>query len=264
MPLPRLPLKQRFVTPPLVTLEGYQYLPGYETYTAYNYLRAGRIASRVKRLHFEMALALTADHFGRARVVDFGCGDGPFLPSLARYFPEVVGVEARSEFAKLAERVVAAARLDNARVLCNAGQSFAEIAGRAGGPFDLVFLLEVLEHIGSRDRLYESKLEFLDGLTQFLKPGGLLVVSVPRMVGLPFLVQRLGLWALRLHREPISLRQLARAVVFSDTEELEPHWVNDSHLGFNEKKLLRFLRTRYEPLKTWDGFFQVAYLLRPR
>lgn len=44
---------------------------------------------------------------------------------------------------------------------------------------EVVFLLEALEHIGVRERFYESKIEFLQRVAQLVKPGGQIIVSVP-------------------------------------------------------------------------------------
>ena len=62
-----------FVRPPLVSLDGYSYLPGGEikTYSEYNYLRPG-IASKLRTLHFEYALRLTRPSFHRCNVIDMG------------------------------------------------------------------------------------------------------------------------------------------------------------------------------------------------
>jgi 2-polyprenyl-3-methyl-5-hydroxy-6-metoxy-1,4-benzoquinol methylase len=256
------PAKHRFVQPPEVVRNEGAYRDDYATYTAYNYRHKNPVVSRIKSKHFDIALAMTASQFGRASVVDFGCGDGPFLPSLSRHFTHVVGVDANPLYIEVASNVIETARLANARAICNDGKSLAEVAEEIGGRRDIVFVLEMLEHTGVAERMYESKAEFLDALTVFLKPEGVFVVSVPKMVGFGFLVQRMGLAALRLHREPLTWRQLFDLSIRRDATDLERVWTPSVHLGFDQIKLGRSLLRNFEIVKEWDDLFQVVWMLR--
>jgi len=58
------------------------------SYTSHNYLKPW-IYSALKIRHFEAALYLTKEYFHKCNVIDFGCADGVFLPSLAKYFNKV-------------------------------------------------------------------------------------------------------------------------------------------------------------------------------
>ena len=90
------------------------------------------------------------------------------------------------------------------------------------GEYRVAFLLETLEHVGDPSRFYESKMEFLDGVFGLLQPRGRVVISVPKMVGISFLVQRATLRLLGMHREEIGRRNLFNAVVRRNTDALEP------------------------------------------
>jgi len=254
-------MKNRFVMPPRVGQTGEQYVQGFSTYSEYNYL-APNLSSRIKRRHFDIALEMTAGDFHRGSVLDYGCADGVFLPSLSRYFPFVAGVDAHRPFVKLAQQVVTAARLANARLLCNEGLSHGEAAAILGRRFDIIYLLEIMEHIGDRNRMYESKIEFLKSLEPLMAPDGKLVISVPKMAGPIFLLQRLGLWGLRLEREELSWGDLFRAGLLADTSALETRWENHLHLGFNQYAFHRHLKKEFNVLRVWNDLFQVVYLLR--
>lgn len=102
-------------------------------------------------------------------------------------------------------------------------------------------MLETLEHVGDKDSLYESKIDFLERISTLIEDRGILVVSVPKMVGIPFLVQRLGLEMMKMQREPVSIIDLFKASFLNDTEDLEERWCG-GHLGFNHKKLERSLQ----------------------
>lgn len=254
-------MEKRFVMPPRVGQIGEQYVQGFATYTEYNYL-APNLSSRIKRRHFDIALEITAEDFHRGAVLDYGCADGVFLPSLSRYFPIVAGVDVHRPFVKQAEQVVTSADLANARILCSEGLSHGEVAAILGRRFDIIYLLEVMEHIGDRNRMYESKVEFLKSLKPLMTPDAKLVVSVPKMAGPTFLLQRLGLWGLRLEREKLSWGELFRAGLLGDTRTLERRWQTFSHLGFNQYVFHRYLKKGFNVLRVWNDLFQVVYLLQ--
>jgi len=260
-------LRQRYFEPPVARAfrEGeHEYRPGHATYTSYNY-GGGRLVARVKAAHFEAALRLTREHHGRSGAIDFGCADGVFLPSLARHFPRVYAVDVRPDMVAVAERVCRELGLRGVTVVCNRERDFESLArDTEGGGYRVAFLLETLEHVGERERLYESKAEFLAELLGLLEPGGIVVVSVPVMVGLPFLVQRIVLRALGLHREAIAARDLAKAVLRRDTDGLEPSWTGDAHLGFNHLKLEARLRERFTIVARRNLFFTRLYVVAAR
>lgn len=84
----------------------------YETYAEHNYLRPG-LVSYIKTRHFELSLELTRDHFHKCNVIDFGCADSVFLPSLAKYFTRVVGIDRVPEYVELSAKLVRAVGLSN-------------------------------------------------------------------------------------------------------------------------------------------------------
>jgi hypothetical protein len=240
-----------------------EYLPGYPTYTAYNYSGGGLVA-RVKTAHFEAALELTRDLHGEAGAVDFGCADGVFIPSLARIFPRVYAVDIRPDMTAIAERVRMELKLENVQVVCNRDRDFTSLAqDMRAGDYRVAFLLETLEHVGDARRLYESKMDFVDGVLGLLEPDGRVVISVPKMTGVSFLVQRGALRLLGMHREAIGCRDLFNAVVRRNTDALEPVWTSAAHLGFNHLKLERYLSERFRVTTSRStGFTQVFVITR--
>lgn len=256
--------KPRYFEPPVARTfreSDAEFKPGHATYTSYNYLGSGPVA-RVKTAHFETALALTRDLHGRTRAVDFGCADGVFLPSLARYFAGVYAVDIRPDMVAVAERARRELGLDTVEVVCNRGRDFDSLANDTRGRgFRVAFLLETLEHVGEVDRLYESKMEFLAGVLGLLDPGGRVVVSVPTMVGLPFLLQRVALRGLRMRRHEIGARDLVNAVVGRNTDALEPAWTSGSHLGFNHLKLERHMHERFRIVGRRNLIFTQVYVV---
>ena len=109
----------RYYTPPeLVKVSGYSYYKDYYSYTHYDYLQPG-VASLLRLMHFEYALRLTKEYFHKADVIDFGCADGPFLPSLSKNFNHVAAIDRNSDFLKIASELVNTMQLDNVKLICN-------------------------------------------------------------------------------------------------------------------------------------------------
>lgn len=254
---------EHFVRPPEEVYRNSErdFLDGYHTYGEYNYLRPG-IVSRIKTAHFEKALAFTQQHFGRCNVIDFGCADGVFLPSLAKHFVQVAAVDRVPMFTEIAGHVVREIGANNVEVICNEKMSEADLESQlAGKPYRIAFCLEVIEHVGEPGDLYGPKLRLLEQLADLLEPGGSIVMSVPTMVGVPFLIQRMALATLGIWREPMSTRSLLKAAFLKDTSDLEPGW-DGGHLGFNHLRLEEALRGRFRIEKRSNLGFQMIYLIQ--
>ncbi len=243
-----------------------EYAPGHATYASYNYLRGGLIA-RVKAAHFEAALRMTRPWFGRANAIDFGCADGVFLPSLAHWFPKAVGIDRDPDSIDIAEKAMHALKLSNVRLMCSDGKDTAALTtALAPDRFEVLFTIMTLEHFGEHGRLYESRVDLVEKMFDLLEPNGVIVASVPNMVGLPFLLQRIALSAANLHRDPIGPRQMFNSIVRKETSALEPDWTPETHLGFNHIKLLDALRERMYVLEHRSLFVEEMFLLsrKPR
>ena len=259
-----MPATPLFVRPSsdVYTSKAFDLGGGYGTYAQFNYLRPGLIP-RLKRHRFEVALRLARPHFGRGPAVDFGCADGVLVPSLAKFFPRVTAFDTDEDVLRPARALVDALGLGNVRIVNNRGMSLEQMREAVGTPARVLFLLETLEHVGDPARLYPSKVEFVEGLFTLLEPDGVIVVSVPKMVGVPFLLKYGVQSALRLPHEHQTLRQLLRSGILKDTEELEQHW-NGKHNGFNNAKLGRHLRSSFEIEARRDMLFSEFFVLRRR
>jgi 2-polyprenyl-3-methyl-5-hydroxy-6-metoxy-1,4-benzoquinol methylase len=104
---------------------------------------------------------------GKTRAIEIGCGEGFSTQRLAGLIPENVTLEA-SEY--VAHQIPAAKKNNPGMKITQ--ESVYELQHK-NDEFDLVFLLEVLEHLD----FPETGLEELKRVT---KPGGYLVLGVPR------------------------------------------------------------------------------------
>ena len=100
-----------------------------------------------------------------SRVLDLGCGQGVFLPTLSDVYPEVKGIDLDIS---IASQIVDIYGLKNVELFQQDifDNSFEDNA------FDLVFAPSVLEHFEDQDALFTE-------LTRILKPKGRIVFSSP-------------------------------------------------------------------------------------
>ena len=103
--------------------------------------------------------------------LDFGTGFGAFIPILSRKFDNVIAVDAFDDQVTAARDLVAFMKLPNVRVdkvKRDGGLSYFD-----DGKFDTIMATDVLEHnLNYKDIVMELK--------RVLKPGGTLIVSLPR------------------------------------------------------------------------------------
>lgn len=234
-----------------------------KSYTCFNYYGSA-LASTIKLEHFEVALSFAKPYFQKSNVVDLGCADGIFLPSLSKYFKNVVAIDYGEDFIRNTNQVVNKLNLKNVSVFCNKHQTLKDISQQVKNPSDIIFSLEVLEHVGKRETMYQDKLNFLIDASNLLKPDGIFIISVPQMVGFSFFLQRLGIRLMRIHTEPISWKNFINAVLFKKTDALEQFWWSGGHIGFNHNKFERKIKESFEVVKKKKTIFQVFYILKKK
>jgi len=256
-------MNKLFKVPPVIGIEGFEY-HGCHSYSEYNYLQ-NTYLSCIKRRHFEIALNLTSKYFYKANVIDFGCGDGIFLPSLSKYFCSVLGIEKNKIFCSIAQKLVEELDLKNVKVISNDDLTIQEIKKKliSEETYEIVFLLEVMEHIGTTfHTMYEDKITFLKDIFSLMNNKGIIVISVPKMVGLSFLVQHLALTLLSKNRSDYTLKELIECSFFKNTSNVEKYWVPDfTHKGFNHEKFERCMGNYFEIKRKTADAFQVLYVI---
>jgi 2-polyprenyl-3-methyl-5-hydroxy-6-metoxy-1,4-benzoquinol methylase len=240
------------------------YLGDAHTYTHYNYLKRGPIA-RAKRRRFEIALQCYLPEHAGGTAIDMGCADGVFLPSLSKHFSRVVGIDIHSQMLATAGDVIRRERLDNVELFNSRSSKPDQILRSVPAlPADVAFLLETLEHVGTPGvgaAVYGEKVEFLRNLFELLVPGGTVIMSIPRMVGTPYMLKHLIQSALRIPHEKVSTGDVLRAGFLLDTAALEPRWTG-GHVGFNDLKLSRLLHENFVVEREWTTLISRFFILR--
>jgi 2-polyprenyl-3-methyl-5-hydroxy-6-metoxy-1,4-benzoquinol methylase len=107
--------------------------------------------------------------------LDLGCGDGAYVYSLSKRCAEVVGVDADVHAARLASEQLTKAKVANARCL-NLALSQVDEDGLGRGSFDLVYSMDVIEHL-------PEPTELLDVACRMVAPGGVIAIGTPLYLG---------------------------------------------------------------------------------
>jgi 2-polyprenyl-6-hydroxyphenyl methylase/3-demethylubiquinone-9 3-methyltransferase len=159
-------------------------------------------------------------HFGRSArtrrplsmlaALDIGCGAGLMAEPLARMGAAVTAIDAAPENIAAAQAHAGAQGLD-IDYRCMAVEALAAEAAR----FDLITVLEVIEHVEQREA-------FLGAVAALLKPGGLLVMSTPNRTAASWAVLIAGAeWILRTI--PRGAHQWERFMTPDELEEALNH-----------------------------------------
>lgn len=249
-----------FILPDLSAIKRATGEQGY-SYAIHNYYGHGPIAAS-KRARFRRALAMGARVDAR-RVIDMGCADGLLLPSLAAAYAQVAAIDADENFVARSRRLVESLELKNVQTLCNAGLPVENVKEKIGGGYQLMYLLETLEHVGRQPDMWSSKMDFLHDCFSLLDSGGQIVISVPKMVGLIVLFKNVLQRVMGLGHDPLTWSQLLRSAIWKDTDALEPLWAGH-HVGFNHLKLDRHLEQSFVVHECVESVISVFYRLGRR
>jgi len=110
------------------------------------------------------------------RCLDIGCGDGAYAYALSQHVTSVVGIDADYDAVKLANRELR--RRAVANVTCRQ-LVIAELTLEAVGataPFDLVYSMDVIEHLPQPE-------ELLERAVSVVVPGACVVIGTPMYLG---------------------------------------------------------------------------------
>ncbi len=146
------------------------------------------------------------------RILDLACGHGPLLMcAKALGYSNLAGVDVS------AEQVALAHRFGLAEVVC---QELAGYLAARRGTFDVIFAMDVLEHLTKPELL-----ACMDLAAAALAPDGQLVIHVPNASGLFGMGVRYGDLTHETAFTPQSITQLLRATGFADIRctEDRPH-----------------------------------------
>lgn len=145
------------------------------------------------------------------RLLEIGCARSIWLPYFAKEFGfDVYGIDYSEVGCRQALKMIRDEGFDG-KVLC---ADFFSTPCFKTEPFDVVVSFGLVEH-------FQDTTACIAALSRFLKPGGLMMTSIPNMVGsIGFIQKRINRPVYEMHM-PIDKRMLAQAHASSGLEILE-------------------------------------------
>jgi 2-polyprenyl-3-methyl-5-hydroxy-6-metoxy-1,4-benzoquinol methylase len=110
------------------------------------------------------------------RCLDVGCGDGAYAFALSRHVTHVVGIDADYDAVRLANRELRRRSVANVRCQQRAISDLTLAAVHEAEPFDLVYSMDVIEHLPQPEQLLERAVSVV-------APTGTVVVGTPLFLG---------------------------------------------------------------------------------
>ena len=167
---------------------------------------------------------VTAEVRQGGTVLDYGCGQGDFLATLADLRPDLTLYGFDPESGHEADRYVPVA---DPGVVPDAS-------------VDLLCCFETLEH------LYDAEIDaFADTADRVLVPGGGTLISVPVIGGPPLVLKEANRAILFRRRSDYTARELL-AASFAGRPAPRPDDIRVTHKGFDHRALLVRLAARFE------------------
>ena len=137
-------------------------------------------------------------------ILDLGCADGPFLPTLNYYTEKTVGIDLDKESLALANILIKDNYYKLKKVdLLNSNGLFLPFKDES---FDLIFCLEVLEHV-------ENTLQAIKEILRVLKINGVLVCSLPIEIGMSLLIRTILGKLLKFKRPQYKFKEIIKIVL---------------------------------------------------
>lgn len=250
-----------------------KYRTHFKSFSDYNYI-SGKF-STFKLLHFYEALNLSRTFLKKnLNAIDYGCSDGFFSFTLSNYFNEIIGIDINQDYLHWAEKIKKKNNIKNVQLINVSNMSHDKLEEQIKTKkISVIFCLEVIEHIFDKKNPYKLRIKKIKEMLNYLSDEGILIVSVPIMIGLSLMMQ---FFISRLiggiNREQISIKNLLKAGLLRNYKDL--HQKNSKeHMGFNHKYLEHYLekerikieKIRYIPFKLKTSLnFGVIYKIRKK
>ena len=178
-------------------------------------------------------------------ILDIGCGDGPFLPSLNNYGKRIIGLDLMLGMIIKAKDLIdfKKFRLNNVFLL-NADGLNLPIKDNT---VDIVFCLETFEHIPNTRKL-------INEIFRILKFKGILIYSLPIEIGFSLIIRQLVGKITSFQRESYTFKELLRNGILKKPS----HRINSigTHKDFDWRIIQKLINKKFKQLKVIHSPFE--------
>lgn len=202
-----------------------------------------------RHLFFALNIAELIDN---KKILDLGCADGPFLPTLNRNGSIIIGLDFLLDWLLKAKDLKDSKENSLERViLVNAESHYLPFKNNS---IDLIFCLETLEHI-------PNSISLINEIYRVLKEGGELIYSVPNEIGFSLLIRQLIGKFTGFERENYSVKELFRNGILKRPSKRINNPI--THKNFDWKKIQHLINIKFRQLKITYSPFPFLKKLNP-
>ena len=202
-----------------------------------------------RHLYYALSLAKLDE---KKIILDLGCSDGPFLPTLNKYGKKIIGLDYSYEWLLDAKNLINYRRYPLKKtVLLNAEGQHLPFKDKS---LDLVFCLETLEHV-------PNSIKFINEIFRILGENGELVYSIPIEIGISLLIRHLLGKLINFPRESYTLKEL----FINGVLKKPPKRINvpGNHRDFDWRVIHRLINKKFKEIEVIYSPFSFLKRLNP-
>ncbi len=188
----------------------------------------------------------------KAIILDLGCADGPFLPTLNRYGKILIGLDYTLEWLLYAKNLKNFRKFPLKKtLLLNAEGCHIPLKDKS---IDIVFCLETLEHV-------PDSIKFINEIFRILKNNGELIYSIPIEIGISLLIRQFIGKIINFPRDSYTLKELLmNGILKKPSKRINNPY---THKNFDWRIMQRLINKKFKEIKIIYSPFPFLKRLNP-
>lgn len=171
------------------------------------------------------------------RILDVGCADGPFLPTLNYYAKNIVATDINKELIDRSNYIVKNLLFKSKKI--NLLTSDGQALPFRNESFNLIFCLEVLEHVKDPRIVIEE-------ICRILKRKGTFISTVPVEIGPSLLMREFIGRITNFHRPPYTKKELIQSALLKNPG---PRTLENPHKNFDWRIINKEVRHFFKKIE---------------
>lgn len=173
-----------------------------------------------------------------SHVLELGCADGPFLPTLNQYTKNMIAIDINEDSIRESKLLNKILKLKQINLLCSDGRALPF----KDKSFDLIFCLEVLEHI-------KNIKQIVNEIYRILRKNGILICTIPIEIGPSLLIRTLLSKYLKFKRPTFTRKELFKNIFLKRTGKRTEYMGYMGHKNFDWRLVKKEIKRFFENLK---------------
>jgi len=178
------------------------------------------------------------DFTKNSKILDMGCSDGPFLPTLNIYAKKIIAMDIDNDLVKKSKNIIQN-KLSNSNKI-NLMTSDGLALPFRDENFDVIFCLEVLEHVKHPRKAIEE-------IYRTLKKNGVFICTVPVEIGMSLFIREILGKIIKFNRPYYSKKELMRNVFL---KKPGPRTLEMGHKNFDWRLIKKEIRQVFRKIYT--------------